>query len=372
VRGVFHNIDELNSKIRYDHRIQKQIKEPLAVNIFSSDGKSTTQIDGHFVFFQVIINCLLRLKPNETDKNELISLFQNAYQGNKNELKNLEEFQQNYSSENAIWWYTRESFFYRTINAALRTENIHMMFLLRSFIFDIHQQLQNNQFNDTLKVYRNQIMSKYELERFKQSEGQLVSVNSFFSTSRDRLFTVFKLGESNATVNWERILFEITVDITLIKTKPFADISQLSRFPDESEILFMAGSIFRLNKIFQDENQLWIVQMTLSSDNEHDLKDILKDINKQIGKGETNLRTFGKILWEIGEFKLAEEYFLRLLNQLPSNDPLLLHLYDDLAKLTSQMKHLDESMQWYHKLLTFKEQNRLSLSIMSAGKLLKY
>ena len=65
VRGVFNNADKLVSKIRYDHRIRKQIKEPLAINIFSSDGKSTMQLNGEFVFFQVLIDCLLRLKPNE-------------------------------------------------------------------------------------------------------------------------------------------------------------------------------------------------------------------------------------------------------------------------------------------------------------------
>jgi len=361
----------LISKIRCDHRIRKRIKEPLVINSFSSDGKSTTQLKGQFVFFQVLIDCLLELKPNETEKNELITLYQNAYQGNNNELKNLKEFQQNYSSEKALCWYTRESFFYQTINAALRTKNIHMMFLLRSYIFDIQQQLQKYQFNNILIVYRSQIMSKHEFETFKKSEGQLISVNSFFSTSQNRSFTIFMLGETSSTVNWERILFEIDVDPNVSKTKPFADISQFSHFKNEDEILFMTGSIFRVNEIIPDENQLWIVRMTLCNDIEYDLKDILKYMKKGIREGETNLRTLAKILWETGEFKLAEEYFLRLLNQLPSNDPLLVDLYEDLAKLTSQMGNLDKSMEWRQKLLTFKEQHRLSLPIMSKGRFLE-
>lgn len=371
IRGVFNNADELTSKIRYDHRIRKQMKEPLVFDIFASDGESTTQINGKFVFFQVIIDCLLRLKSNESEKNELIDMCRNAYQGKKTELDILEEFQKNYSSKEALWWYTRESFFYRTINASLRSKNIRMIFLLRSYVCDIQQHLRENQVQNTLKVYRSQIMSKNEFQIFKQSEGQLISVNSFFSTSRDLSLTVHMSGETNSTVDWERILFKIDTDPKMMKTKPFADISQLSYFPNEDEILFMAGSIFRVNKIFYDENQLWIVQMTLCNDNEHDLKDVLKDMNKQIGKGETNLRTLAKVLWEIGEFELAEEYFLRLLNQLSSNDPLLVDLYEDLAKLTSQMKKSDNSMEWRQRLLTFKEQNQSSLSIMSTGTFLR-
>ena len=356
------------SKIRYDHRIRKQINEPLEINMFSSVGQSTTQLNGRFVFYQVLIDCLLRLKPHETDTNELINFYQNAYQGNNNELFNLEEFQRNYSSEKALWWYTRESFFYRTINEALRSENIHMMFLLRSYISDIQKQLRKYQCEDQLKVYRGQIMSKTEFETLKQCENQLISVNSFFSTSKDRSSAMFMLGEMSDIVDWERLLFEIDANPELVTTKSFADIRQLSYFPNESEILFMTGSIFRVENIFVDENQFWIIRMTLCDDNQHDLKDVLKYMKKQIGKGETNLRILAKVLWEIGELNSAEIYFERLLNQLPPNDPLLIGLYDDLAKLTSQMKNSDKSIEWRKKLLAFQQHNPFPLPIMSKGK----
>ena len=64
-----------------------------------------------------------------------------------------------------------------------------------------------------------------------------------------------------------------------------------------------------------------------------------------------------------------KEYFLRLLNQLPSNGPLHIDLYDDLANLTSQMQDFYMSVEWQKQLITFKKQNRFSVSIMSKGKL---
>ena len=97
--------------------------------------------------------------------------------------------------------------------------------------------------------------------------------------------------------------------------------------------------------------------MSLCSDDEHDLKQVLLHMKQQIGNGETNLRTLGKVLWKMGKFDLAEKYFKRLLNELPSNDPLLCNLYEDLGELASQTGDYDMSIQWHQKSLEVKKQN---------------
>jgi len=294
----------------------------------------------------------------------LITFYQNNTQ-----LKHLTEFRETYSSDKAIWWYTRESFFYRTINTTLRSDQIHNMFLLRSFILDIQRQLEKYQFQTRIQVYRSQIMSKNQFKTLRQSQGQLISVNSFFSTTKHRELAIFMLGDGDDIVDWERVLFEIDADPQINKTKPFADISQLSYFPNENEILFIAGTIFRIEKIFRDENQLWIVEMTLCSDDDNHLKDILKDKKKEIGNGQTNLFILGKFLQGIGEFDLAERYFTRLLNELPLNDLLRGDVYDELAKVLSQNKKPDESIQWRQKYNEFKRNNLLSYSTKSRSNL---
>ncbi len=114
MKAVVVEVDELISRINADHQIQKKVEEPLPINIFTtsaSANKSTTGVNGQFVFFQVLIDCLLRLKSTEADKNELINCCRNEYEGNNSELNNLRQFEQDYSSDKALWWYTRESFF---------------------------------------------------------------------------------------------------------------------------------------------------------------------------------------------------------------------------------------------------------------------
>ena len=354
MKAVVVELDELISRIKADHEFQKKIQEPLSFNNIYSSYKSTKEVDGDFVFSQVLIDCLLRLKFTETDKNELIRCCKSEYKDNHTELNNIRDFRRNYSPDKVLWWYSRESFFYKTLNAALRTPNIHMMFLFRAFICDIHCQLQRYQARRELRVYRSQLITIDELETLKQCCGQLISINSFFSTSTDYSTALSSIDASNVSTDLERVLFDIKADPKVVTAKPFADITDHTEY-DESEVLFMLGSIFLLESINLNADRIWIIRMTLSNDDEHDLKQVLNDMKKQNGNGETNLRILGKILWDMGEHDLAEKYFIRLLKQLQGNDPLRIELYEDLGKLSSQRKNSDKSMYSRKKVSAFKE-----------------
>ncbi|CAF1567601.1 unnamed protein product [Rotaria magnacalcarata] len=352
VKAVVTELGELITRIKADHKIQKIVEEPLSINIFTT-GTSTTGVNGQFIFSQILIDCLLRLKTNKADKKELIDHCKQQYQGNTAELSNLREFREDYSPEKALWWYTRESFFYKTLNVALRNQNIHIIFLFRGFISDIHCQLKANQADDTLRVYRSQMMSSDELETLRQSCDQFISINSFFSTSTDKKQALSFLNSCDVGDNLEPVLFQIDANPTLATSKPFADVSAYSEFTDESEILFMLGSIFHLKSIRRSSNgQVWIVRMTLCSDDQHNLKQVLIYMKQQLGSGETDLETFGKLLWEMGKFDLAEKYFIRCLEQHPLNNPLLARLYEDLAKVAAQKGDYDKCMEWRQKAIT--------------------
>ncbi len=367
VKAVVIKVNELISQITADHKIQKKIEEPLSINTFTtnvSGDKSTTKLNGEFVFYEVLIDCLLRLKSTQTDKTELINFYKTEYQGNDSELSKLREFEERYSSNEVLRWYTRDSFFYRTLNAALRRQNIHMTFLFRQFIFDIHRQLKHHQIKSPLRVFRSQTISSNELDGLKQQIGQFISVNSFFSTSTDREAALFFLGDANSLIDLEleRVLFEIDADPQKVTTKPFADISKQSCFTNESEVLFMLGSIFRLESINCNDDQIWIIQMSCCSEDEHDLKQDVMHMEQQIGSGETSLRTLGKLLWKMGKRDLAKQYLNRLLSELPSNDPLLYILYEDLGELASQMEDYDMSLQWHREANKFKKKNPLAVN----------
>ncbi|CAF3724936.1 unnamed protein product [Rotaria sp. Silwood1] len=154
MKGVVVELNELIQWIQADHKIQKKMEEPLSINIFTTntltEGVSTTGINNNFLFSQVFMDCLIRLKYAEADQKELIEFCKQKYKGNNFELSNIGEFQEHYSSENALRWYTRESFFYKTLNAALRQSDIHAIFLFRKYIADIQQQLKNRQVRNSI------------------------------------------------------------------------------------------------------------------------------------------------------------------------------------------------------------------------------
>jgi hypothetical protein len=87
----------------------------------------------------------------------------------------------------ALWWYLRESFLYRLLNKALRTQDIHLLFIFRFFIRDIQQQLKQLQSADLKFVYRVQLMTIEEFDNLQKSVG--------LSTSLNRPYTLFLLGD---------------------------------------------------------------------------------------------------------------------------------------------------------------------------------
>lgn len=284
-------------------------------------------------------------------------------------MNNILKFEQDYKPDKVLWWYTRESFFYKTLNAILRNENIHMMFLFRGYIADMERQLRYHQTDDLLKVYRGQLMLNDERKKLEQRCGQFISVNSFFSTSNNDKQARSFLYSSSAAVNLDPVLFEIDADPKMATTKPFADVSKHSDFPGESEILFVPGSIFRLISVTSSsDGKIWIIRMSLCSDNEHSLKQVLMYMKQQVvGNGDTTLRTLGKVLWKMGKLDLAEQYFIRLLKELSPYDPLQCELYEDLGELAGQAGDYDKSVEWHQKSLALK--NSFRAATVSSNKL---
>lgn len=360
MRAVVDDLDELIKRIAEDHNIQKKVDEPLPIDIFTASagaGETTMGVNGQFIFSQVLFDCLFRLKYNQADKDELISCCKNEYAHNHLELENLQKFEKGYKPDRVLRWYTRETFFYKSLNAALRKQNFHMIFLFRGYISDIQQQLQKYQASKLLKVYRAQKMTLEELGRLKESIGKLISINSFFSTSISYSRAMDFLDFSSGL---ERVLFEIKADPKMSSTKPFADISKESDYPDEAEVLFMIGSIFRLESIAQNETKVWIVRMTLSSNEEHGLQQVLMYMKGQIEGGDTTLRTLGKFLWRMGKFELAETYLLRLLKEIESDDPLKSTLYEDLGELAALRGNFDASVHYQQKALRLKNDKQVN------------
>ncbi|CAF1488753.1 unnamed protein product [Adineta ricciae] len=364
VKGIVSDLNRLISQIKRDHKIQLVAEGPLSINLFAtnSSGELTTRANSEFIFSQILIDCLLRMKPNTMDREELIARCKIEYEGNCIEAAHLREFEQDYSSEKALWWYTRRTFFCKILNAALSRQNIHLMFLLRSYIFDIHRQLQHYQPKCPLRVFGCQLMSSEQLNTLKQWAGQYISVNSFFSATNNSSKALSILINTNISEDFQRVMFDIDADPGRSTKQLFADINGYSHLSAELEVIFTLGSIFRVKNTSHGENQIWTISMTLLDDDEPELKKVHAHIQRENGSGETNLQMFGKILWKIGQIDLAETYYRRAFNELLPDDPLCIIVCEDLAAISSEKGDNDAYTRWHQKALQLKDQSAPSNS----------
>jgi tetratricopeptide (TPR) repeat protein len=343
VKAVVIDLKELIARIQFDHekRQQGRIYEALPISIFDPKivhEKLTTDLQGNLVHSQLLINSLLRMRANVNDKNELISISKKIYKNNMTELNTIREFEQTYSPDLAIWWYTRDTFLSRLLNKALRTQNIDVLFLFQFFIVDIRRQLLKLRFTSSITVYRSQLMSSNELQRLQNSIGQFISINSFFSATKDDNRAVSYFENSDGL---QRVLFKIDADPRLNNDKPFANIKPYS-FSKEDEILFMLGSIFEIVKISRINGGISMVQLKLCS-----------DANQQLDSmdGNNKLLSFGHVLMTMGKVEEAEIYYQRLLDELPENHPDIARCYEARGAVADEKGEYDASLQLYEQSL---------------------
>ncbi|CAF4684438.1 unnamed protein product [Rotaria socialis] len=340
--------------------------------------RSSTELNGEFLHSQLLIDVLIRMKPSQQDKNELLALLKKEYKTNEADLKLVNEFHMAYESATAIWWYTRESFLYRIMNKALRVRNTELIVLFRTVIRDIYEQLLAHQCQKRVTVYRGQVLSIVEYKKLEKSCGSIISLNSFLSTSLNR-----KIAERFVQQNMHLcasgdhvvVVFEIDADPSVVCMKngnnrrPFAQIDEFSYYcGEESEVLFMLGSNFRLNQVSHDQSSSLsadatmsiIIRMTLCSDHDNDLKQLYDHMKNEYNREETNLLSLGDVMLDMGKFDLAGKYYRQWLSELPSNDPSIYALYQRLGMIANAEGEYDASLEWYQKSLEMRMQTRPS------------
>ncbi|CAF0886118.1 unnamed protein product [Rotaria sordida] len=250
INGVFVERAKLVTQISKDQIARAKVEDGASISVITSGSQSLQARNAIFMWFQLFIEVLLRMHHKSTDRKELIDICKNSYKNNYEEMKIIDEFEKNYKPENAIWWYTRESCFYRMMNKALRVQDFDTLFALRFFITDIAKQIKNEyekfiRMSDTrnvIQVYRGQIIGIDELELMKNNIGEFLSMNSFLSTSRDRSTALHFARLTPVIDGIQRIIFEIQIDPHL-QTKAFSDITKISYFQYEDEVLIMLGNI---------------------------------------------------------------------------------------------------------------------------------
>lgn len=232
--------------------------------------RSSTGMNGLYFWSQLMLN-ILREKPrSERDRDKFVFTCAKWLKNNPEELKKLESFNVDYDIDSVLEWYTKDSFLYRTLNRAFRSQNIELLLLLQFYICDLYDALNARRCSEPVCVYRGQLINTAELRSLENSVDKYVSMNSFLSTSRSRDVAYEFLGTSAdgqvlPVDGFAYVIFEIQANPqSNEKVNLFADISKENDF-EESEILFLFGAVFRIDSISKDPKMpsVTIISMTL-------------------------------------------------------------------------------------------------------------
>ncbi|CAF3747438.1 unnamed protein product [Rotaria sp. Silwood1] len=318
--GIYDQLDDLCSSIR--EQIDLFHKQLQTFSIFDHHQKSTKDLSkesAEFLWFQLFHHLIIRLPRNQQAKQQMIDVCRAYYRGNITELKLIDQFEREYRPEDAIHWYSMQSFVYKMINKALRSEDLDQLQTFRFFIGDLSQNLAREHQKillsneKILTVYRGTKLDREEFERLKENQGKIISTNGYLSTSRFRLPALDFAQKPTKRTDVIGVLFEIQCNIEQLGTSViYADIASFSAYPDEKEVLFDLNASFRLESIV-DDGSVQLIRTIASNDGEKITKDYIQLTQKETEEKSVAI-VFGSLMCNLGEYDKSQRYFEDLLH----------------------------------------------------------
>ncbi|CAF1298873.1 unnamed protein product, partial [Rotaria sordida] len=327
--------------------------------------RKLTDTSAEFLWFHVFKDVVIRLPHDVHTKQEMLDASRHYYRNNIQELKRIDEFERMYQSEEAIKWYTKNSFVYRLINKALRTEDVEQMYTFRYFIQDLYLALVVKhkvfkEYGEPITVYRGLRLIQSEFNELTKDEKQLVSMNGYLSTSLTRRVAEIYAGEPTSMSDKLSVLLEIDCDVEKLgDTVIFADISSESNFRDENEILFDIGATFQLTATpKQNDNGVWNLTMIATDEGRTIVRKYIDD-HLEFSRDMSAKIMFGVLLYSMGKYDSSLSYFNKLIENPEGEDIALIHVHiaralDIRGDKNNEWKHYE----YAYKIITETESKR--------------
>ncbi|CAF1217834.1 unnamed protein product [Adineta ricciae] len=162
--------------------------------------------------------------------------------------------------EYCVRLYTADTWIYRLVNSTLRENDMSKVDTLGPFCCFIRNFLhasQKEHEDEEMVVYRGMELEPKDIQVYKDCVGEVHSWFAFSSTTKSRAVA------ENFAVN---VLFEIHFDGFSASHYPGRDISILSNYPKEEEILLQPGADFRIDEVKEQKiggRKLTIIRLAL-------------------------------------------------------------------------------------------------------------
>lgn len=124
--GIYNERSSLMNSVKQNvELLQKQLDTFSIYNEHREKAtRNLSEEEAEFLWFQMFKDVILRMSRDNHAQQQLTQFCSHYYRGSKKELGFINEFVGDYTSDKSIYWYTRQTFLYKLVNKALRTEDI--------------------------------------------------------------------------------------------------------------------------------------------------------------------------------------------------------------------------------------------------------
>ena len=369
VKGIYTNIEPIRQALKQATRDSDH--NAVSISFATTDNTPANALnkdilDCSFMYTQILKEILLTINFNQRHITDFLNYSRIQFADNSFELRNVDNIEKEYRDHQPIWWYTCETFLYSMLNRALRLMDIDIIIRMGFFICDLHKNLADHhrdQFSghtslNSFIVYRGQNLSLTDFNQIKQNQGGLLAFNNFLSTSKNRNVSLGFINSSSGKSDLVSVLFVMHIDPS-IQSTPYANVDKISAIGGEEEILFSMHSVFRIRQMKQlpGSTLIWEVELSLTDDNDPELRQLAEHIQKQISSNHKAWHRLGKLLIKLAKFDKAEELYGVLLKQTNDQNEIA-HIFhqlgwinDDQGKYTEALEYYEKSLKIYRKTL---------------------
>ncbi|CAF1619006.1 unnamed protein product [Adineta ricciae] len=321
VQGVFPDFSIMINALK--QRASRRLVDSTSFSIIvpAASAPNLDQLDQSFMYTQLLKEIILELENDHNSRQAFTDFCLQHLQEYDLRKQPLVQFQKFYDRHSPIWWYTKETFVYTTLNNALRAQDTEMLIKMGFFLRDLHEEIKQNyqgsSHSPKMIVYRGQGMKSADVDKIRNGKGGLLAFNCFLSTSEDREVSYTYAESARGNMVQHGVLFRIQIDPSIFSV-PYVSVSRLSQFGEENEILFSMHTVFRINEINEIGDRLYQVELTLTNDNDPELKVLTDCLRMEIGT-MNGWHRLGALMQTMGRYDKALEIFDILIKK-PSND----------------------------------------------------
>jgi hypothetical protein len=359
IKGVFTEITPICESLK--QTVQQCVQNSISFSFAATDGgasiKTFEEIYPLFISTQVLKEIILTMKFEDKDIKKFTDYCHIVLADNKAELKNLDILERKYHETTPIWWHTYECFLYPMLNRGLRSIDVNIITKMGFFIQDLHRQIEElhkEQFNgsDTdncFTVFHGQGVPKPVFEKMTKTKSGLISFNSLLCASKDRRISCDFAHRAIVNPDLIGIFFVMTINPSK-STTPFAFINNVTNFEGKDEVLFSIHTVFRIREIesMGENNRLFQINLTLTSDTDEDLRAITDFIHEETFPNSKGWDRFGQLLIKMNRLDKAQQIYEIMLEE-TINENEKANIYYQFGRIKENQTAYKEAITFYEK-----------------------